>query len=81
MSKLSISAIGLMATTILSKILGFGRELTLSYFYGTGMYSDAYISALNIPGVIFACIGVAISTSFIPLYNLSKHIRCRNIRK
>ena len=78
MSKLSISAIGLMATTILSKILGFGRELTLSYFYGTGMYSDAYISALNIPGVIFACIGVAISTSFIPLYSGIKEKECEN---
>lgn len=69
MSKLSVSAIGLMIATILSKILGFGRELTLSYFYGTGSYSEAYITALNIPGVIFACIGVAVSTSFIPLYS------------
>lgn len=69
MSRLSISAIGLIIATILSKILGFGRELTLSYFYGTGMQSEAYITALNIPGVLFACIGVAISTSFIPLYS------------
>lgn len=59
----------LMLITILSKILGFGREVTLSYFYGASNVSDAYLIALTIPMVIFEFIGVGISTGYIPMYS------------
>lgn len=62
-------AIGIMGITILSKILGFGREITLSYFYGASNVSDAYLIALTIPMVIFEFIGVGISTGYIPMYS------------
>ena len=68
MSKLAKTTIGLMIVTIVGKVLGFGRELALSFAYGTTNYSDAYITALNIPMVIFAAIGAALATTFIPLY-------------
>ena len=53
--------------TILSKILGFFREIILSYYYGASSISDAFLISLTIPGTIFAFIGVGISTSFIPI--------------
>ncbi|SJN37844.1 Proposed peptidoglycan lipid II flippase MurJ [Marinilactibacillus psychrotolerans 42ea] len=64
------TALLLIILTIVSKFIGFGRELTLSYFYGTSDTSDAYLISLIIPTVIFAFIGSAISTGYIPMYNL-----------
>lgn len=68
MSKIAKTTIGLMIVTMMSKVLGFGRELVLASSYGTSSYSDAYLIALNIPTVIFAAIGTALSTTFIPIY-------------
>lgn len=68
MSKAVKATIGLMLATIFAKVLGFGRELVLGAAYGATSYSDAYITALNIPIVIFAAVGTALSTTFIPLY-------------
>lgn len=67
-NNLAKSAFWLMVVTMLSKILGFTRDIVLMYFYGTSAYSDVYITAMNIPVVVFAAVGVALSTTFIPLY-------------
>lgn len=69
MNKVTKATIGLMIATIVSKILGFGREIVLGSIYGTSIYSDAYIVSMNIPNVIFVSIGAAIATTFIPLYH------------
>lgn len=69
MSNLAKSAFWLMVVTMLSKVVGFARELVLGYFYGTSAYSDIYITAMNIPLVVFAAIGTALATTFIPLYH------------
>jgi len=62
-----------MLFTVVSKILGFSREVVLSYFYGISNISDAYLISWTIPGVIFAFVGIGISTSFIPLYSKIKN--------
>lgn len=59
----------LMILTILTKIIGFFRDVTLSYFYGASNISDAYLISLTIPGTIFAFIGTGIATSFLPMYS------------
>ncbi|MFX0560697.1 murein biosynthesis integral membrane protein MurJ [Tepidibacillus infernus] len=63
------TAILLMLITIVSKIFGFARDITLSYFYGASNISDAYLISLTIPGVIFGFIGAGISTGYIPMYS------------
>lgn len=68
MSRIAKMTLMLMVATIISKLLGFSRELVLAGAYGTSMYSDAYLIAVNIPFVIFAIIGTAITTTFIPMY-------------
>ena len=68
MSKLARATFGLMVATIIGKILGFGRELVLAAGYGTSIYSDAYVTAMNIPQVIFAIIGSTLATVLIPMY-------------
>lgn len=56
-----------MIFTIISKILGFGRDIILSYYYGAGSISDAYLISTTIPLTIFAMVGVGISTGLIPI--------------
>jgi len=63
------TALLLMIITIISKVFGFARDITLSYFYGASEISDAYLIAMTIPTVIFSFIGTGISTGYIPLYS------------
>lgn len=63
----------LIILTIVSKILGFGRDIILSYFYGTSNISDIYIISLTIPVVLFAVIGKGIYAAFVPLYSRIIH--------
>ena len=58
MSKVARAAIGLMVATLIAKILGFGRELTLASAYGASSTSDAFLVAMNIPAVIFTAVGI-----------------------
>ncbi len=68
MSKVAKATIGLMIVTMLSKILGFGREVVLGSIYGASIYSDVYITTFNIPNVVFSIIATSLATTFIPLY-------------
>lgn len=68
MSKVAKAAVGLMAATLVAKVLGLGRELALASAYGASSTSDAFLVALNIPAVIFTAVGTSLGTAFIPLY-------------
>lgn len=68
MSKIAKTTIALMIITILSKVLGFGREIMLGSVYGATQYADVYLVALEIPAIIIASIATAISTTYIPLF-------------
>ena len=54
---------------VVSKVIGFGREITLAYFFGASSVSDAYLISLTIPMVIFSFVGVAVKTTYIPLFS------------
>ena len=60
------AAVLLMAGTILSKLLGLLRELSVAYRFGAGPVSDAFILTNGIPMMIFSAIGVAIGINYIP---------------
>ncbi|MFR2795610.1 murein biosynthesis integral membrane protein MurJ [Romboutsia timonensis] len=68
MNKVAKSTVILMLVTMMSKVLGFIRELVLTYFYGTTQISDVYITSSTIPTILFASIGTAIVTTLIPLF-------------
>lgn len=57
-----------MIITIVAKLLGFGREILLAYFFGANGMSDAYLISQTIPGTIFQFVGTGLATSFIPVY-------------
>lgn len=63
------TVIWLMIITVISKIIGFSRDLVLAYFYGTSNISDAYLISLTIPIVLFSFIGAGIIAAYIPIYS------------
>ena len=78
-SKVAKSALILMGTTLLSKILGFSRDLALASTYGTGVVSDAYLMALSIPTILFVgSFCVAIQNTFMPLFTETDLKKGRN---
>lgn len=54
---------------LFSKVLGFLRDYFTAIKFGTTMEADAYLMASNIPNVMFVMIGIAITTTVIPVYN------------
>lgn len=69
----------LMGLTLISKVLGFLREIFLSYFYGASSTTDAYLVALTIPGVLFAFFSTAVAIGFVPTFTrVSDNIEERN---
>lgn len=68
MSKVAKATFGLMVATMLVKVIGFVRELVLTYTYGADAIADVYITSTSIPIVLFATIAAALSTTFIPLF-------------
>ena len=57
-----------MLCTLISKMLGFLREVFLSYNYGASSITDAYIISTSIPLIFFSLVGVGITTGYIPMY-------------
>lgn len=78
MSKVAKTSIILMIGTMLSKILGFARELIVAYRFGAGSISDAFVLTNSIPTLIFVSIATAININFIPYYHRIEDDKERN---
>ncbi|EHI61371.1 murein biosynthesis integral membrane protein MurJ [Hungatella hathewayi] len=50
---ISITFISISSISLISKAVGFVREIVLSHFFGTEAIADAYIMSGNIVGVLF----------------------------
>ncbi|GAA0486799.1 murein biosynthesis integral membrane protein MurJ [Salinibacillus aidingensis] len=53
---------------IISRLLGFAREVVIGYQYGTTSHADSIISAFTIPNFLYIVVGGAITTAFISVY-------------
>jgi len=58
----------IVAFTVLSKVLGFVREMALAYVFGVGAATDAFLVASTIPAIIFAVLGGALTAGAVPLF-------------
>lgn len=67
-SKTTKAALMVMAATLISKILGFLREILLGSTYGATYVTDAYLIAMIIPTILFFSFVTAIATTYIPVY-------------
>lgn len=56
------------AITVLVKIVGFGREIILSYVFGTGDALDAFYIALLLPAFVTNVVVGALKSACIPTY-------------
>ena len=58
----------LMCIILVSKTTGFLRDIVLAQSFGAGNITDAYLTAINIPVVLFDGISAALGTTFIPMF-------------
>jgi len=59
----------LMITMMLSRVLGFVRDIVITGSFSFGMETDAYYAAFTIPDLIYyALVGGALSSAFIPVF-------------
>ena len=58
----------IMLCTVVFKILGFIRDLLLTYYFGTSGISDAFLISLTIPGTLFEFVGTGLTACFIPVF-------------
>lgn len=67
------AAAGVMAATLASKLLGFGREAALAAVFGASAVTDAYLVAAVIPTMLFGVVSAAITTVGIPVLSEYLH--------
>ncbi len=63
------TAVLMAILTLISKGIGFAREMVFAAFFGAGYVMDAYVMAQNIPNMLVAGVLAAVSTSFMPLFS------------
>lgn len=54
--------------TMLAKVVAIVRQMVLTYFYGAGAISDAYLLAQSVPNTLFLLVSTAIGVSFTPVF-------------
>lgn len=64
------SAAGVVsAATLLSRVLGFVRDMAIAWLFGAGMLADAFFVAFRIPSTLRELLGEgALSAAFIPAF-------------
>lgn len=64
------AAVLLMVTIIISRILGYAREVVLYWLFGQAYITDAYRAAFSIPDFLYMLlVGGALSSAFIPIFS------------
>lgn len=63
------TAVIMVILTLISKFLGFIREMVMANYFGTSYITDAYVMAIAIPGIIFGGILSAVSVAYMPLFS------------
>ncbi|MGD8250861.1 MAG: murein biosynthesis integral membrane protein MurJ [Desulfobacterales bacterium] len=63
-------AAGIVAgLTLLSRLLGYVRDMAIAWVFGAGLYTDAFIAAFRIPNLLRRLLGEgALSLAFVPVF-------------
>jgi len=60
----------LMVTMVISRILGYARDVVLYNIFGQNRITDAYNAAFSIPDFLYSIlVGGALSSAFIPVFS------------
>lgn len=65
------------SATVLSRILGFVRDVMIAAFFGTGIYAQAFVVAFRIPNMLRSVVGEG-STNSVVVPVLSEYISTRS---
>ncbi|MGI6153619.1 MAG: murein biosynthesis integral membrane protein MurJ [Christensenellaceae bacterium] len=57
---------------IISKLVGFVREMVLAAYFGQSVQSDAYVTSYGIISIFTILFGAAIGSTFIPIYTKTR---------
>lgn len=58
------------ASTFISRIFGLVRDLVFAWFFGAGIYADAFIAAFRIPNLLRRLFGEgSLSIAFVPVFS------------
>ncbi|MDO7789037.1 murein biosynthesis integral membrane protein MurJ [Desulforamulus aquiferis] len=63
------AALVVAVINLLSRILGFVRELAIAYMFGATAVTDAYVVAFNIPNAVFAIVIGALAVVVVPVFS------------
>jgi len=66
-TKMARAASLIMIITVISKGIGFLRDMLVASSFGATYQTDAYNMAITIPEILFAIFSLAITTTFIPI--------------
>ena len=55
--------------TLLSRFIGFLREVMFANYYGATIESDAFLLALTVAGIVTSVLFIALKNSYIPVYS------------
>ncbi|WP_164985999.1 murein biosynthesis integral membrane protein MurJ [Bosea sp. Tri-44] len=68
-SRLARDSLIVGAATILSRLLGFARDVLIARLLGTGPVADAFLAALRLPNLVRRVLGEGgLNAPFVPLY-------------
>ncbi|MGE5629869.1 MAG: murein biosynthesis integral membrane protein MurJ [Caulobacteraceae bacterium] len=63
----------MMSTILLSRLLGFVREMLIASMFGRSYVTDAFFAAFSIPDLMFyLLVGGALNSGFMPVFNTEK---------
>ncbi|MFN2450543.1 MAG: lipid II flippase MurJ, partial [Candidatus Baltobacteraceae bacterium] len=68
-ASLTGSALFVMAATLGSTVLGFGREVVNARYYGTQWEMDAFLAASVIPTILFGLFNGALVSALVPTFS------------
>lgn len=68
-NKMAKSAAMISVFTLISKFLGFIREMLIATKYGSGYETDTYFVAMTATTIIMTTVGTALNTSLIPVFS------------
>lgn len=62
------SAVMIAIFTLISKFLGFLREVLIAYNYGSGYETDTYFLAMTATVIVMTIVGAALNTTLVPIF-------------
>ena len=66
--KVAQSAAMIAIFTLISKFLGFLREILIAYTYGSGYETDTYFLAMTATVIVMTIVGAALNTTLVPIF-------------